>query len=52
MTTVRERWWNDRRQHIAHVAGGDRRHPLDGGYVLDAMAGQREEIRNLPELSA
>jgi hypothetical protein len=48
--TVREWWWNrDQRRHIAQMTGHVRRHPLDEQYVVDAMARQLEEIRNLPE---
>ncbi len=49
---VREWWWNhDRRQHIAEMADRDRRHPLDEGHVVEALARQLEEIRNLPEVA-
>jgi hypothetical protein len=44
-------WWSrDRRRRIAHLREKDRRHPLDEGYVVDAIARQIEEIRNLPEV--
>jgi hypothetical protein len=52
LPNVREWWWNrDRRRHIAETSGPRRRHPLDETYVIDALARQLEEIRNLPEVS-
>ena len=51
LRALRELWWShDRRRRIAHLGGLDLRHPLDEGYVVDAMARQIEEIRNLPEV--
>ena len=51
LRALREIWWNaDRRRQIARLGQKDRRHPLDEGYVVDAMARQIEEIRNLPEV--
>jgi hypothetical protein len=48
---LRELWWShDRRRQLARLADKHRRHPLDEGYVVDAMAHQIEEIRNLPEV--
>jgi hypothetical protein len=48
---IRELWWNrERRRRIAQLGKTDRRHPLDEGYVVDAIARQIEEIRNLPEV--
>ncbi|MBV8945376.1 MAG: hypothetical protein JO286_12260 [Solirubrobacterales bacterium] len=45
-------WWNlDRRQHIAQLGSQDRLHPLNEAFVVDAMARQLEEIRNLPEFA-
>jgi hypothetical protein len=43
-------WWCnlDRRRDIKQMGGSDRRHPLDEGLVVAAMARQLEEIRNLP----
>jgi hypothetical protein len=32
------------------MAGPRRRHRLDEAYVIDALARQLEEIRNLPEV--
>ena len=47
-----EWWWNlDRRRHIRELGKRDRLHPLDEAFVVDAMARQLEEIRNLPELA-
>lgn len=47
---LRELWWtHDRRRRIAQLGKTERRHPLDAGYVADAIARQIEEIRNLPE---
>ena len=47
---LRELWWaHDRRRRIAQLGETDYRHPLDEGYVADAIARQIEEIRNLPE---
>lgn len=43
-------WSHPRRRYIAQLARSDHRHPLDEGYVADAMARQIEEIRNLPEV--
>ena len=49
---LRELWWShDRRRRIAQLGTTDRRHPLDEGYVADAIARQLEEIRNLPEVA-
>lgn len=49
---VFEWWWNlDRRRHIRQLGSLDRRHPLDEAFVVEAMARQLEEIRNLPELA-
>ena len=49
---LRELWWaHDRRRRIARLGTVDLRHPLDEGYVVDAMARQIEEIRNLPEVA-
>ena len=46
-------WWrHERRRRIASLGTLDLRHPLDEGYVADAMARQIEEIRNLPEVEA
>ena len=48
---LRELWWShDRRRQHAQLGPVNRRHPLDEGYVVDAMARQIEEIRNLPEV--
>ena len=48
---LRELWWShDRRRQLAQLGRIGRRHPLDEGYVVDAMARQIEEIRNLPEV--
>ena len=44
-------WGHDRRRQITQLGNTDRRHPLDEGYVVDAMARQIEEIRNLPEVA-
>ena len=50
--SVCELWWNlDRRRHIARLGRSDRLHPLDEPSVVDAMARQLEEIRNLPEVA-
>jgi hypothetical protein len=52
LETVREWWWNrDRRRHIAQMAGGGPRHLLHEADVVDALARQLEEIRNLPEVA-
>lgn len=52
LRSVCELWWNlDRRRHIARLVKGDRLHPLDEPSVVDAMAWQLEEIRNLPEVA-
>ena len=49
---VFEWWWNlDRRRHIEQLGRRDRLHPLDEAVVVEAMARQLEEIRNLPELA-
>lgn len=49
---VFEWWWNlDRRRHIRQSGSHDRRHPLDETFVVEAMARQLEEIRNLAELA-
>jgi hypothetical protein len=49
LLTVREWWWNrDRRRHIAQIVAAVR---LDEEYVIDALARQLEEIRNLPEVA-
>ena len=51
LRALREMWWShDRRRRVAQLGGLDLRHPLDEGYVADAMARQIEEIRNLPEV--
>jgi hypothetical protein len=50
LRAARELWWRPKRQRIAQLDRTDRRHPLDEGYVVDAMARQIEEIRNLPEV--
>lgn len=51
LRALRELWWgHHRRRHIARLGADDHRHPLDDGYVADAMARQVEEIRNLPEV--
>ena len=51
LATVREWWSNrDRRRHVAQMSGRRRRHLLDQAYVIDALARQLEEIRNLPEI--
>jgi hypothetical protein len=51
LRALRELWWSrDRRRRIAHLGTRDLRHPLDEGYVVDAMARQVEEIRSLPEV--
>lgn len=51
LRAVRELWWGHRHhRYIARLGAGDHRHPLDDGYVADAMARQIEEIRNLPEV--
>jgi hypothetical protein len=52
LRALHELWWgHDRRRQIARMQMTDRRHPLDEGYVVDAMARQIEEIRNLPEVA-
>lgn len=51
LRALRELWWShDRRRQLAQLRLDDHRHPLDEGYVADAMARQIEEIRNLPEV--
>ena len=50
LRVLRELWWSHpRRRYIARLTEPDHRHPLDEGYVADAMARQIEEIRSLPE---
>ncbi|MBV9001960.1 MAG: hypothetical protein JO304_23080 [Solirubrobacterales bacterium] len=50
LVILREPWWShDRRRYRARLSEPDRRHPLDEGYVADAMTRQLEEIRSLPE---
>jgi hypothetical protein len=45
------RWSSyDRRRRGARITSLDRRLLLDEDYVVDAMARQIEEIRNLPEV--
>jgi hypothetical protein len=52
MRAVLAWWWNlDRRRHIAQLDTRNRLHPMDEAFVVEAMAGQLEEIRNLPELA-
>jgi hypothetical protein len=52
LQSLHELWWgHDRRRQIAQLGQINRRHPLDEGYVVDAMARQIEEIRNLPEVA-
>ena len=52
LRVLRELWWShDRRRHITRLSERDRRHPLDDGYVADAMARQIEEFRNPPEVA-
>ena len=52
LRALRELWWShSHRRLIACWTCHDRRHPLDEGYVVDAMARQIEEIRNLPEVA-
>ena len=47
-----EWWWNlDRRRHIAQLDGHDHLHLLNEAFVVEAMARQLEEIRNLPEFA-
>lgn len=47
---VREWWWDrDRARRVAELRGHERLHCLDESYVVDAMARQIEEIRNLPQ---
>lgn len=51
LRTLRELWWSHhRRRYVARLSHCDRRHPLDEGYVADAMARQIEQIRHLPEI--
>jgi hypothetical protein len=49
--SLREWWWNqDRRRHIKQLVTDEYNRAREEVFVIDALARQLEEIRNLPEV--